>query len=111
MKYVKSAAMLLSVLSIVACSSLEAASAKKDYSFYLAQNDSGFGQKNGTLDQGGYLNVTYQGETFTGRNANNVIEAKGNKGNKLVCSYEMPAETGIGNCKLSNGTVLKMKFE
>lgn len=110
MKYSKMFISGLSAVAILAFTSLNAAYAKSEYTFYLSK-DSSFSQKNGTLDEGGNLNVIYNGEKFTGRNANNVIETKGDKGHTMTCKYEMPDEIGTGTCHVSDGTVLKMKFE
>lgn len=111
MKQIKLGAIILSAMTVVACGSAQNASAKDVYQFYLAEQGSAFSQANGTLDRGGVLNVTYKGETFNGQNANNKIDAKGSKGNKMNCAYTMPGEIASGTCKTSDGRTLNMKFE
>ncbi|MGM3224385.1 hypothetical protein [Dickeya zeae] len=97
-------------LTIAGCSSMQA-SIKDEYKFYLAGPGSDFSQPVGTLDRSGRLNITYKNETYTGQNANNVIEAKGSNGGKMRCAYKMPGDVATGTCTTSNGTVLNMKFD
>jgi hypothetical protein len=100
---------ILGALTLSGCAN--AGSSKESYSVYLAPQGAGFGAVNGTLDRGGRLQATFNGEQFTGQNANNEIIAKGSKGNTLNCKYSMPGDVGTGSCKLSNGKTLDMKFD
>lgn len=111
MKIIKlalAAAAAAAALTIAGCSM---ASIKDEYKFYLAGPGSEFSQPVGTLDRSGRLNITYKNETYTGQNANNVIEAKGSNGGKMRCAYKMPGDVATGTCTTSNGTVLNMKFD
>ena len=63
------------------------------------------------LNRGGVFNVMFNGERFTGQNANNEIVAKGNKGSTMTCRYTMPDAVASGSCAMSGGSTLNMKFD
>ncbi|NIF85810.1 hypothetical protein F3J24_20230 [Comamonas sp. Tr-654] len=105
-------ALALIAAAVTGCASnAPSASIKDSYSVYLAPTNSSFGAPNGTLNRGGVFNVMFNGERFTGQNANNEILAKGNKGSTMTCRYTMPDAMASGSCAMSGGSTLNMKFD
>lgn len=96
---------------VVALTACTFAQIKDSYDVYFSSTNQFSHTANGTLNRSGVLNATFEGETFTGQNANNHIEAKGNRGTTMQCDYTMPSDVATGNCKLSNGKTLQFKFQ